>query len=324
MCDFAADAAAAEQLMVGRTLSVARVRELNAKDYFYQMLKDNPEMLKIYPGIENELLQGAIDCHIHAFPDFVHRSQDMIQIAIEASKCGMRAIAFKDHWNISATSAYLTQRHIDDMIARGELTNRVEVYGGVGMCFGMRPEYVRVGLQYPNFKMIWFPTFTSYGFWRGAGHPEHEGVRLCSEDGKVLPEVKEIMEMAAEKKVGIGFGHTDFQELLPLGRLAKDIGVRATLDHPLLGVEQTLIGRDETTPRPRRLRRNLLPADDPEPVPTRRRSHGNHPHDPRDRPGPLHHRQRLRPGAAHGRRRRHARLHPRVARLRHQAGGSQR
>jgi hypothetical protein len=69
MCDFAADAAAAEQLMVGRTLSVERVRQLNAKDYFYQMLKDNPEMLKIYPGIENELLQGAIDCHIHAFPD---------------------------------------------------------------------------------------------------------------------------------------------------------------------------------------------------------------------------------------------------------------
>ena len=30
------------------------------------MLKDNPEMLKIYPGIENELLDGAIDCHIHA------------------------------------------------------------------------------------------------------------------------------------------------------------------------------------------------------------------------------------------------------------------
>jgi len=69
--------------------------------------------------------RGAIDCHIHAFPDFVHRSQDMIQIAVEASKCGMRAIAFKDHWNISATSAYLTQRYIDDMIARGELTNPV-------------------------------------------------------------------------------------------------------------------------------------------------------------------------------------------------------
>src|SRR5258705_13767093 len=146
MCDFAADAAAAESLMVGRTLSVERVKQLNAKDYFYQMLKDNPEMLKISPGIENELLKGAIDCHIHAYPDFVHRSQDMIQIAIEASKCGMRAIDFKDHCNVSATSAYLTQRYIDDMIARGELTHRVEVYGGVGSGFGMRPDYVPVGL----------------------------------------------------------------------------------------------------------------------------------------------------------------------------------
>jgi len=57
MYDFAADAAAAEQLMVGRTLSVERVRQLYAKDYFYLMLKDNPEMLKIYPGIENEQLE---------------------------------------------------------------------------------------------------------------------------------------------------------------------------------------------------------------------------------------------------------------------------
>jgi hypothetical protein len=32
------------------------------------MLKDNPEMLKIYPGIENELLQGGIDCHIMPSP----------------------------------------------------------------------------------------------------------------------------------------------------------------------------------------------------------------------------------------------------------------
>ena len=59
MCDFAADAKAAEELMVGRTLSVARVRELNAKDYFYQMLKDNPEMLKIYPVSKTSCSRAA-------------------------------------------------------------------------------------------------------------------------------------------------------------------------------------------------------------------------------------------------------------------------
>ncbi len=242
MCDFAADAAAAEQLLVGRVLTVKRVRELNAKDYFYQMLKDNPDMLKIYPGIENDLLKNAIDCHIHAYPDFVHRSQDFIQIAIDASKAGMRALAFKDHWNVSAGAAYMAQKHIDYLIEKGELTHRVEIYGGTGTCFGINPDAIRVALQYPTFKMIWFPTLTSYGFWRGAGQPEKGKVRLVDEKtGKVLPEVKEVMEMAAEKRVGIGLGHTDFEELLPLARLARDIGVRATLDHPLLELNKLLI-----------------------------------------------------------------------------------
>src|SRR5438132_2342883 len=153
----------------------------------------------------------------------------------------MGALPFKIHWNVSAGAAHMAQQHIDYLISKGELTHRVEIYGGAGTCFRINPEAIRVALQYPNFKMIWFPTFTSYGFWRGAGHTEKEGVRLCSEDGRVLPEAKEIMEMAAEKKVGIGFGHTDFQELLPLARLAKDIGVRATLDHPLLELNKLLL-----------------------------------------------------------------------------------
>src|SRR3970040_1872262 len=163
MCDFA-DSETARQLLGGRVLTVERVRQLNAKDYVYQMLKDNPEIVKIHPGIENELLRGAIDCHIHAYPDFVHRAQDMIQIAVDASKAGMRALAFKDHWNVSANAAYLVQRHIDHLIERGELAHRVEIYGGTGTCLGMNPEAGRTALQYPNCKMIWFPTFTSLGF----------------------------------------------------------------------------------------------------------------------------------------------------------------
>ena len=59
MCDFA-DSDAAEQLLDGRVLTVKRVKELNAKDYFYQMLKDNPEITRIYPGIEDELLAFGI------------------------------------------------------------------------------------------------------------------------------------------------------------------------------------------------------------------------------------------------------------------------
>ena len=86
MCDFADDPEQIRKLLVGRVLTVEGVLQLNAKDYFYQMLKDNPEMLKIRPGVENELLEGAIDCHIQAYTDFVTRAQGMIQISIDASK----------------------------------------------------------------------------------------------------------------------------------------------------------------------------------------------------------------------------------------------
>src|SRR3989454_7731663 len=164
MCDFAADADAARQLLVGRVLTVERVRQLNAKDYFYQMLKDNPEMLKIYPGIENELLKGAIDCHIHAYPDFVHRSQDMIQIAIDASKAGMRALAFKDHWNVSANAAFLAQRHIDYLVEKGELTHRVEIYGGGGRWLGKKDQTIRNPPPHSNHQKVLVPPVTTFVF----------------------------------------------------------------------------------------------------------------------------------------------------------------
>ena len=57
----------------------------------------------------------------------------------------------------------------------------------------------------------------------------------------MLPEVVEIMKLAVDNKVGIGFGHTDFLELLPLAKKAKELGVRATLDHPLLELNKLLL-----------------------------------------------------------------------------------
>jgi hypothetical protein len=211
------------------------------------MLKDNPQLTSIYPGIEDSLLEGAIDHHIHAYPDFVHRSQDMLGIAVQASKAKMRAIAFKDHWNLSAGEAYLVQQQIDEMVLDGRLEHRVEVYGGLGLNLGINPEAVEVGLKYPNFKCIWFPTFKSFGWARFAGlDPDEEAyVRLVDADGVVLPNVRKVFEMAADASVAIALGHTDFEELLPLATLARELGVRTVLDHPLLELNKLLLDEME-------------------------------------------------------------------------------
>ncbi|HJP13632.1 MAG: DUF6282 family protein [Nitrospinota bacterium] len=217
---------------VGRILTVDRVRELNAKDWFYQILKDSPRIHEIYPGIEDAILEGAIDHHIHVYPDFVQRNQDMIQVAVEAARAGMRSVCFKDHYNLTAGCAYLVQRQIDDMVTREELPRGVEVYGGIGLNFGMNPEAVRIALQYPKCKMVWFPTFNSSGYYRALG--KESGINLVDKNRKIFPDVVKIMELAAEGGAGVGFGHTDFHELLPLAQAAKEVGARAILDHPLL------------------------------------------------------------------------------------------
>ncbi len=160
MCDEHAD------VMVGRILKVGRVRQLNAKDYFYQMLKDNPKLTAIYPGIENELLRGAIDHHIHASPDFVHRSQDMFEVGMEAARAGMRGVGFKDHFNLTANAAYLTQKYVNERIQRGEVPwpydgpgreKGFQVIGGMGTCHGVNPEAVRQGIKYPTSRWCGAP-----------------------------------------------------------------------------------------------------------------------------------------------------------------------
>jgi hypothetical protein len=230
------------EIRVGRMLTLERVLQLNSRTFFYAMLKDNPDLTAIYPGIEDDLLAGSIDCHIHAYPDFVHRSQDMVDIAVAASRARMRAVCFKDHWNLTAGEAYLVQRYVDDMVADGRLDHAVEVYGGLGLNHGINPEAVKIALQYPRCKVLWFPTFKSYGWARFAGIENRDGyVRLVDEDGEVRPEVREVFELAAEADVLCSLGHTDFEELLPLCRLANELGVRTLLDHPLLELNKLLI-----------------------------------------------------------------------------------
>lgn len=227
MCDI-------DNEFVGKMLTIARIKQMNARDYFYQLLKDLPQMTAIYPGIEDDCLQDAIDHHIHAYPDFVYRTQDMIEVAVDAAHAGMRAVAFKDHFNLTAGAAYLVQKHIDLLYKYEEIPKRVEVYGGIGLNHGIDPYKVQQALKYPNMKMIWFPTFHSAGYLRFAGKDPKDGVALVDDNGEVLPEVVEIFGMAVEKKVGVGLGHTDFIELVPLCKKAKEMGVRVVLDHPLL------------------------------------------------------------------------------------------
>ncbi|MEK6709611.1 MAG: DUF6282 family protein [Nitrospinota bacterium] len=60
----------------------------------------------------NDLLEGAIDLHIHSGPDCVERWGDTIDIARLAVEMGMRGIVFKDHFRPTTHKTLLTRRAV--------------------------------------------------------------------------------------------------------------------------------------------------------------------------------------------------------------------
>src|SRR5712671_6875099 len=99
-------------------------------------------------------LTGAIDMHAHADPDGSARSIDAIDLAKLAKSRGMRAIVLKNHYEPTASVAYLVRKEVPG----------IEVFGGISLDLtvgGVNPAAVewmtRVKGGYG--RVIWLPTF---------------------------------------------------------------------------------------------------------------------------------------------------------------------
>ena len=56
--------------------------------------------------IDDTILKGAIDLHVHGGPDYSPRYSDAIRLAREAAAAGMRAIVIKKHLASTVGEAY--------------------------------------------------------------------------------------------------------------------------------------------------------------------------------------------------------------------------
>jgi Family of unknown function (DUF6282) len=77
-------------------------------------------------------LDGVIDIHVHTAPDSVPRSIDAIDLAKLAESRGMRAIVLKNHYEPTASVAYLVQKVVPG----------IQVFGGIDLNLsvgGMNP-----------------------------------------------------------------------------------------------------------------------------------------------------------------------------------------
>jgi hypothetical protein len=192
------------------------------------------QMYDIYAGIEDELFEGAIDSHCHIYPDYVPRSIDMIQYAIDASKAKMRALVFKEHFFTNVHAAWAVQYIVDDLVRRGELDHAIKVFGTINVAFSHHPDQIRLISKYPNLGAIFFYTFT--GWPEPARRKVGPVLPITDDKGKLLPEVKEILQIAAENKIPIMTGHKSPERNMALVKGCHEVGARVLVTHAHLNV----------------------------------------------------------------------------------------
>src|ERR1041385_5153057 len=144
-------------------------------------------------GAHAQTLNGAIDMHAHSDPDGVARSIDAIDLAKLAKSRGMRAIVLKNHYEPTASLAFIVRKEVPG----------IEVFGGISLDLtvgGVNPAAVEwmTKVKGGYGRVVWLPTFDSENQARPAGRPFSPVVR----DGAVTPEVSQVIAIAAKNNLG--------------------------------------------------------------------------------------------------------------------------
>ena len=133
-----------------------------------------------------QTLVGAIDMHMHADPDGTPRKIDAIDLAKLAKSRGMRAMVLKNHYESTASLAYIVRKEVPG----------IEVFGGISMDLtvgGVNPAAVewmsKVKGGYG--KVVWMPTFDSE--YQVTQSKQKRPFARVSKDGKLVPEVVQVI-----------------------------------------------------------------------------------------------------------------------------------
>jgi len=192
------------------------------------------------PSVDQKLvdpvLDGAIDLHAHHGPDSYPRQWDAFEIAALAKERGLRAIVFKNHWSETASLAYLIRKHG---------TQGIEVYGAVTLdtpVGGVNPQAVRymVDVTGGYGRIVWLPTHDSEH--EVAYNKDERRSVAVSRNGRLLPEVLEVLDLIAQHDLTLATGHVTPEETLMILDEARKRGVtRAIVTHPLLDPQFTFM-----------------------------------------------------------------------------------
>src|SRR5437667_9201876 len=138
-----------------------------------------------------QTLDGAIDMHAHSYPDGVARSIDAVDLAKLAKSRGMRALVLKNHYEPTASLAYIVRKEVPG----------IEIFGGISLDLtvgGVNPAAVEHMTHVTGGwgRVVWMPTFDAENQVRfdKANRP----YASVSKNGRLVPEVTQVLTLRAK------------------------------------------------------------------------------------------------------------------------------
>jgi hypothetical protein len=166
-----------------------------------------------------QTLEGVIDMHAHSDPDGAPRSIDAVDLARLAKSRGMRALVLKNHYEPTASLAYIVRKEVPG----------IEVFGGISLDLtvgGVNPAAVEwmTKVKGGYGRVIWMPTYDSEAQVKLTN--QQRPFARVSKDGKLVPEVLQVIAIAAKNNLVLETGHSSPTESLLLIEEAKRQGVK--------------------------------------------------------------------------------------------------
>jgi hypothetical protein len=170
-------------------------------------------------GAQENPLAGVIDIHVHCAPDSTPRSIDAIDIARLAKSRGMRGLVLKNHYEPTASLAYVVRKEVPG----------IEVFGGIDLNLtvgGMNPSAVEhmAATTGGYGRFVWMSTFDSQA--QVTYSKQDRPFVRVSRDGQLLPEAKQVIAVIAKHNLVMATGHPTPEEALMMVREARAQGVK--------------------------------------------------------------------------------------------------
>jgi hypothetical protein len=186
----------------------------------------------------NELLDGAVDLHVHPAPSPFPRRLGVYDAITEAADAGFAAIAVKSHHHSMST----------DVLAVTAAVGKLPLTVLSGVCLnnevgGLNPYAVELMLNQGG-RLVWFPTLaarkhldvsTALHTFPVSSRPlrPQRVVPVLDDSRQLLAAAGEILELIADADAILSCGHLDADEIDVLIEAAQRCGVsRIMVNHP--------------------------------------------------------------------------------------------